>query len=73
MVGYKNFKPRGSENNHDKMAENPRFGRRSTVGFTDNLAAVRDSVGGSPKMCQELGISPESLQIILKTDLQLYL
>ena len=57
--------------------ENLRFGNKLTVRYPDNMNAVKDSVGMSPKQSlrrrfHELGFSHESLQSILNKDLQLY-
>ena len=52
-----------SVNNHNKKAENPRSARKLTARYPDNVDAVRDSVGSSPKKSlrrhsQEHGFSP---------------
>ena len=59
------------------MAENPKSSWKLTVRCPDNVDAVRDSVGRSPKTSigirsQELGLSCTSLQIILKKDNRQY-
>ena len=43
------FQATGSVNNPNKKAENHRSGRKLTTRCTDNVDAVRDSVGRSPK------------------------
>ena len=52
----------GSVNNPNKKAENPRYGSKLTARCSDNVDAVRDSVGKSLKKSfrrhfQELGLS----------------
>ena len=56
------FQVTGSLNNLNKKAENPRSGRKFTAKCPENVDAVRDSVGKSPKKSlrrhsQKLGLS----------------
>ena len=71
------FQATGSINNLNKKAENLRSSRKLTARCHDNVDAVRDSVGRSPKKflqrsSQELGLLCTPLQRILKKNLQLY-
>ena len=71
------FQAEFSLNNFNKKAKNPISGRKLTARCPDNVDAVRDSVGKSLKKSlqrrsQELGLSPASLQKILKKGLQQY-
>ena len=64
-------------NNLNKIAENPKSGRKLTARCPDNVDAVKDSVGRNPKKSlrwgfKELGLSRALLQRILKKELQLY-
>ena len=70
------FQATGSVNNLKKKAVNPRSGWKLSARGNDNVDAVRDSVGRSPKKSlgkrsQKLGLSHVLLQRILKKDLQL--
>jgi len=61
------FQATGSVNNLKKKAETPSSGRKLTARSPDNVNAVRDSVGRSPKKSirrcsQELGLSLASVQ-----------
>ena len=60
-----------------KKGQKSTSGRKLTARFPENVDAVRDSVGRSPKKSlrrcsQELGLSCSSVHRILKNDLQLY-
>ena len=71
------FQAKESVNKLNKKAENPRSVRKLTARCPENVDAVRDSVGRSPKKSlrrcsEELGLSCASLQRILKKDLLLY-
>lgn len=71
------FKATGSLNKLSKKAEQSTSGRKLTARCPENVDAVRDSVGRSPKKSirrrsQEMGLSRASVHRILKKDLNLY-
>ena len=60
-----------------KKSSAVKVGRKPTARSTENIAAVRDSVGRSPKKSvrrrsQDLGLNKSSVQRILTKDLHLY-
>ena len=76
-MGTKISSNRPIKKNLCKKAENPRPGMMFTARYPIIVDVVRDTVGRSLKnsllrLCYELGLSPASLQKILKKDHQLY-
>ena len=78
FVWVQKFREHGTvQNLNSKGLRDTYCSRRVSARPERNIDAVRDSVGRSPKnslrrRSQELGISPESLRRILKSDLNLY-
>ena len=73
----KKFKDTGTLIKSTKKRQKSTSGRKLTARSPENVDAVKDSVGWSPKKsllrrCQELGFSRSSIHRILKNDLQLY-
>ena len=73
----KTFKDTGTLIKSTKKRQKSTSGRKLTARSPENVDAVKDSVGWSPKKsllrrCQELGLSRSSIHRILKNDLQLY-
>ena len=73
----KKFKDTGTLITFTKKGQKWTSGRKLTARSPENVDAVRDSVGRSPKKSlwrcsQELGLSRSSAHRILKNDLQLY-
>ena len=73
----KTFKDTGTLITSTKKGKKSTSGRKLTARSPENVDAVRDSVGQSPKKSlrrcsQELGLSRSSVHRILKNDLQLY-
>lgn len=73
----KKFQATGSLHNNQTKPTTPNNGRKKTARTPENVAAVRDSVGRSPKKsirkrAQLLGLTRSSVQRILSVDLSLY-
>ena len=73
----KTFKDTGTLITSTKKGQKSTSGRKLTARSPENVDAVKDSVGQSPKKSlrrcsQELGLSRSSVHRILKNDLQLY-